>query len=150
MHVLVEFFMAQNTPIDTLFRYHDSGLRVYQRGPHAHHRSKYTRPRQPFPTPRPRAVWVSKCGTQGYQRHRLYPPQSLLEPGHRQRGRVSRARRCRVRSICCAMLQSGRKSAGSLGISWMTFLCNAATYGASERDESGVAETTGRTFKVFL
>jgi hypothetical protein len=25
MHVLVEIFMAQNTPIDTLFRYHDSG-----------------------------------------------------------------------------------------------------------------------------
>jgi hypothetical protein len=32
MHVLVEIFMAQNTPIDTRFRYHDSGLHVYRRG----------------------------------------------------------------------------------------------------------------------
>jgi hypothetical protein len=48
------------------------------------------------------------------------------------------------------MLQSGGKSAGSLGISWMTFFCNAVTDGASERDESRVAETTGWRFKVFL
>jgi hypothetical protein len=49
------------------------------------------------------------------------------------------------------MLQSGGKSAGSLGISWMTFFCNATTDGASERDdESRVAETTGWSFKVFL
>ncbi len=152
MHVLVEIFMAQNTPIDTLFRYHDSGLHVYQRGtPRASQVLIYP-PQRAFSDTTTPGVLGIRTENPRVSEASVIPAESLLEPGHRQRGRVSRARRAAewVRSICCAMLQSGGKSAGSLGISWMTFFCNAVTDGASERDESRVAETTGWSFKVFL
>ncbi len=151
MHVLVEIFMAQNTPIDTLFRYHDSGLHVYQRGtPRASQVLIYPPRRTISDTTTPGVLGI-RTENKRVSEASFIPAESLLEPGHRQRGRVSRARRAAecvpFAAQCCNREEYLR---GVLGISWMTFFCNAVTDGASERDESRVAETTGWRFKVFL
>ncbi len=106
---------------ESLFRYHDPGRCGYQKvEPKGIRRIVYTR---------------------------------RIPSGTRTSSARARLARAQVQSAFHLLrnaLQSGGKSAGSLGISWMTFFCNAATDGASARDESRVAETTGWNFKVFL